>query len=292
MPVTGSNSSGKLQFELLDEILDINNTEKLHLSIQVRLDGFLIALLDPGESRYLALRQYGFERAYNHNVHFEAIETILRSDPFLQKDYQKVSCIFTDSRSTLLPSAVFDPEHLKIYFEFNHILNDLDELHYNFIKQMDAYLLFPVHTEIAGLILKRWITAGIFHQASPFLVSLLSQAPSEGRIAGINFNDNHFDMAVIEDQKLRYHNNFSYRTNEDLLYFILFVFNKTGLSQEDTPILISGALDKFSDQPQALRRYIRKLSFQPARSDYRYPPSFQKIQDHALLNLLMLRDCE
>ena len=292
MPVTGSKSSGKLQFELLDEILDINNTENLHLSIQVRLDGFLFALLEPVESRFLGLKQYGFDRAYNADIHMDEIEAILRSDPFLQKDYLSVSCIFTGSRSTLLPSAVFDPEQLKIYFEFNHILNDLDELHYNFIKHLDAYLLFPVHTEIAGLILKRWITAGIFHQASPFLISLIGQAPAEGRIAGINFNDDHFDIAVIEDQKLRYHNNFSYRTEEDLLYFILFVFSKTGLSQEETPLLVSGDMDKFSDLPQALRRYIRKISFHPVPPNYRYPPSFQKVQDHALLNLLSLKDCE
>ena len=62
MPGTGSKSSGRLSFELLDETLDLNNTETYHLSIQVALDGFLFAILDPAGSKYLGLKKYSFEK--------------------------------------------------------------------------------------------------------------------------------------------------------------------------------------------------------------------------------------
>ena len=135
------------------------------------------------------------------------------------------------------------------------------------------------------------MNTGFFTQASPFIDTILSIENAKGKIAGINFNDGHFDIIVVENNKLKYHNNFSFRTDEDVLYFILFVFDKLGLDQESTPLLISGEFDKFSERPSMMKKYFRKLSFQPAPSVFRYPPSFHKIQDHSLLNLLRIYHC-
>ncbi len=37
-----------------------------------------------------------------------------------------------------------------------------------------------------------------------------------------------------------FHNNFMYRSDEDLLYFILFVFDKLGLDQGSTALIFVG----------------------------------------------------
>ena len=291
MQGTGSKSSGRLIFELLDETLDLNKTQFYHLSIQVCLDGFLFAILEPGSSKYIGLKRYSFESASNPDKQYDEIKDILELDPFLQRPYQGVSCIYSEARSTLLPTALFDREQLRLYFEFNHVLNELDELHYNCLKQAEAYVVFPIHTEIANLCLKRWLNINFFHQATPFIDSIISIDNPGGKLAGINFNEGHFDIIVTDNKKLIYHNNFRYRSDEDLLYFVLFVFDKMGLDQETTPVLLSGDIDKFSERPSLLKRYIRKLSFQRAPDNFQYPASFHKIQDHALLNLLRIYHC-
>ena len=81
MPVTGSKSSGRLSFELLDETLDLNNTETYHLSIQVALDGFLFAILDPARSKYLGLKKYSFEKTFNPDRQYDEIKALLEMDP-------------------------------------------------------------------------------------------------------------------------------------------------------------------------------------------------------------------
>ncbi len=281
-----------LQFELLDETLDINNTPSYHLSIQSTLDGFLFAILDPAGLKYLCLKRYRFDRTANPDQQYDLIKKILEQDPFLQRPYQGVSCIHNDTRSTLLPAALFDRDHLKLYFEFNHILNDLDELHYNYLKQADAYLIFPVYSDIANLYLKTWLNTGFFHQATPLIDALMSGENETGILAGINFNEDHFDIIVKKNRQLKYHNNFRFRSEEDLIYFILFVFDKLGLDQDITPVILSGEIDKFSDRPSLLKRYFRNLTYQPAPPGFRYPPAFHKIQEHSLLSLLRLYHCE
>ena len=291
MPGTGSKSSGILQFELLDETLDLNKTHSYHLSIQASLDGFLFSILDPEATKYLGLKRYSYEKALNPDQQYESIRGILKEDPFLRKPYQGVSCILSEYRSTLLPAALFDRDHLKLYFEFNHVLNDLDELHYNHLKTADAYLVFPMHSDISNLFLKSWLNTEFFHQASPLVDTMMSLDGNSDKLAGINFNEDHFDIIVIDDRQLKYHNNFRFRSEEDLLYFILFVFDKMGLDQEKTPVLLSGEIDKFSERPSQLKKFFRILSFQSAPSGFQYPPSFHKLQEHSLLNLLRIYQC-
>lgn len=281
-----------LQFELIDETFDLNNTSFYHLSIQASLDGFLFAVLDPAASKYLGLKRYRFEKYSNPDHQYQEIQKIIDQDPFLKRTYQSVSCIHNETRSTLLPAALFDRDHLKLYFEFNHVLNDLDELHYNYLKQADAYLVFPVYSEIANLYLKTWLNTKFFHQVTPLINDLISVNKESGMLAGINFNIDHFDIIVCENGQLKYHNNFKFRSEEDLLYFILFVFDKLGLDQEKTPALLSGEIDKFSNRPSLLKKHFRNLSFQPAPAGFRYPPAFHKIQEHSLLSLLQLYHCE
>ena len=281
-----------LQFELLDETLDINNTPLYHLSIQSTLDGFLFAILDPAGSKYLGLKRYRFERTANPDQQYNQIKKIMEQDPFLQRPYHGVSCIHNDTRSTLLPAALFDRDHLKLYFEFNHVINDLDELHYNYLKQADAYLIFPVYSEIANLYLKTWLNTRFFHQSTPLIDALMSGENETGVLAGINFSEDHFDIIVKENRHLKYHNNFRFRSEEDLIYFILFVFDKLGLDQENTAVILSGEIDKFSDRPSLMKRYFRNMTYHPAPSGFKYPPAFHKIQEHSLLSLLRLYHCE
>ena len=107
----------------------------------------------------------------------------------------------------------------------------------------------------------------------------------------IQFFGRHFDILVTEDQKLKLHNSFTYRSEEDMLYFILFVFDKLGLDQAGTPVFLSGSIDKFSGQPSFLRRYFKKLSFRPAPSGFQYPPAFDKIQEHVYMNVFKVYHC-
>ena len=214
-----------------------------------------------------------------------------KQDPFLQKEYKGVSCIHLETRATLLPAALFEREHLKLYFEFNHVLNDLDELQYNFLNQVDAYLVFPMDSEISSLLLRSWLNARFFQQSTPLIDALLSHENRGDSFTGINFNQGHFDIIVIQNRQLKYLNNFSFRSDEDLVYFMLFVFDKLELDQEKTPVLLSGEMDKFSDRLSFLKRYFKQISYRTAPAGFQYPPSFQKLQEHSLVNLLNLFHC-
>jgi hypothetical protein len=280
-----------LQFELLDETFDINKTNSLHLSIQASLDGLLFSILEPISLKYLALKRYQFEQVASQDMLFEQIQEILDQDPLLRQTYHGVSCIQVDNRSTLLPAALFDKNQLKSYFVFNHVLDELDELRFNFLKQVDAYLIFPIHHEIANLYLKSWVNAAFYHQATPFICEVVHTGSSTGKAAHVHFSSGHFDIVVTNQHELLFHNNFMFRSDEDLLYFILFVFDKLGLDQGSTPLMVSGDFDKFSDRPSLLKRYFRNFKFRSAPAEFEYPHIFETIQEHGYLSLFKVYHC-
>ena len=280
-----------LQFELLDETFDINKTNSLHLSIQASLDGFLFSILEPVSLKYLVLKRYQFQQAASSDILFEQITEILQQDPMLQQTYQGVSCIQVDNRSTLLPAALFDKSQLKSYFEFNHALDDLDELRYNFLKQVDAYLVFPIHHELANLYLKFWVNAVFYHQATPFISEAVHTGLLMRKAAHVHFSTGHFDIAITNEQDLLFHNNFMYRSDEDLWYFILFVFDKLGLEQGSTPVFLSGDIDQFSERPSLLKRYFPDTKFRKAPAEFQYPHAFEGVQMHHCLSLFKVFHC-
>jgi hypothetical protein len=280
-----------LQFELLDETFDINKINTLHLSIQASLDGFLFSVLEPSSLKYLVLKRYQFDHVSTSDMLFEQIQAILQQDALLQQTYHSVSCIQVDNRSTLLPAALFDKNQLKSYFEFNHTLDDLDELRYNFLKQVDAYLVFPMYHELANLYLKSWVNAAFFHQATPFISEVVHTGSSGVKAAHVHLSSGHFDIAVTNGQELLFHNNFMYRSDEDLWYFILFVFDKLGLDQGSTPLMLSGDLDKFSDRPSLLKRYFRNIKFRNAPAEFQYSHVFESVQMHNCLSLFKVYHC-
>ena len=280
-----------LQFELLDETFDINKTHSLHLSIQASLDGFLFSILEPVSLKYLVLKRYQLEQIVTQDLLFERIEELLKQDPLLQRSYQSVACLQVDSRSTLLPAGLFDKSQLKSYFEFNHLLEDLDELRFNFLKQIDAYLVFPIHQEIANLYLKSWVNTVFYHQATPFICEVIHTGSGAGKAVHAHFSSGHFDIAVTDKQQLLFHNNFRFRSDEDLLYFILFVYDKLGLDQGSTPLTLSGDFDKFSERPSLLKRYFKQLKFRSAPAEFQYPHVFESVQEHSCLALFKVYHC-
>jgi hypothetical protein len=278
-----------LQFELLDETFDLNLTSSYHLSIQADLDGFLYAILNPGSEKYLGLKQYTFKDLQTGDDLYDQIQKVMREDPLLQNQYGSVSCMHPDSRSTLLPAALFDRDQLKSYFVFNHPLGDLEELQYNYLKHLDAYVIFPLYHEIANLYLESWVNTNFYHPVTALLEEVLGHG--QGLSVSIHLYARHFDIIVSDGQKLRFNNSFTYRTEEDILYFILFVFDKLELDQENTPVFLSGFMDKLSERPSFFRRYFKKISFRNAPAEFQYPPVFDKIQEHFYLNVFKVYHC-
>ena len=278
-------------FQFVDSSLDTNKSNTYHLSIQAGLDGFSFLIFDPYTSQYLALSHIPFTTLGDTRDLPDILEKTIKDLDLLQIDYDSTSCIICGNKSTLLPAGLFSKENIRSYFEFNHQLDDLDELHYNYLRHLDAYLLFSVYHEISNVLIRKFPNLKIYNQASPFIESALLQMTGEEQIA-LNFQSDFFDIIYVRGQKLILHNNFSYRNPKDVIYFILYVYDKLKLDTATVPIVISGNVQAVSAETETISQFFRKVSFGMANKQNHYSFRFNKIPEHLLVNLFNLYHCE
>jgi len=275
----------------LDETLDLNKTNSYHLSIQAGLDGFSFVILNPATYKYIAIKHCSYAEEFPEDKYPEHMEEILRKDEFLSKEFENIYCIWRNPRTTLLPSPLFEKEKLKQYFEFNQTLHDLEELHTNHIKNLDAYLVFPIHHEIANVFMKHFPQLKFFNQATPFIEYTLKYQEDNYDSAHLNLQKDFYDIVIIRNRSLILHNTFKFRNEQDLIYFIMNVYDKLHLSPETCPVHLSGMIEKNSGMTEIVKKFIKSVNFAKPDTHFQYSHTFDKIPDHFFIHLFNLYNC-
>lgn len=275
----------------IDETFDIKQTSGYHLSIQAGTDGITYAVFDPPKNKYIILKRYSFGEEIPEFKYPDRLQKLLAEDEFLQKEFLSVYLIWNNPRTTLLPSALFDKEKIKQYFEFNQVLNDPDELHASHIKNLDAYLIFPIHHEIANILIRHYPAMKFFNQASPFIEHALHYHAGDTGSVHLNIHDRFFDIIVLLNRALILHNTFNYSHVQDLIYFIMNVYEKVSLDHTAIPLYISGLVEKNSDKIHQLKKFFKTIYFSQKDDRFQYSYTFDRIPEHYFVNLFNLYLC-
>ena len=77
----------------------------------------------------------------------------------------------------------------------------------------------------------------------------------------VNFNPDHFEVIVVQNQKLLFFNSFEYQTPEDFLYYLLFTAEQSNLNPEIFPLELLGTIDQNDPFYAIAYKYIRNISF-------------------------------
>jgi len=279
------------EYNFCDSSLEQNKSDSYHLSILASQDGFSFTVLDPYKSKYLAYSHFPFSMLPDIQDLPDLFEKRIQAEELLVLEYNTVYCMISSNKSTLLPAGLFHKEKIRSYFEFNHDLGDLDELHTNYLKHLDAYLIFSVYHEIANVFLRYFPKTKIFNQATSFIEDSLLSRDDKTELVSASFQSGFFDIIFTRGKELILHNNFSYRNPNDLIYFIVYVYDKLKLDTSAIELQLSGSIDPQDTASEMIRKFIRNVSFGKASKQYNYVPGFKKMHEHTYLNICNLYHC-
>jgi hypothetical protein len=277
----------------IDETFDLNQTGNYHISIQAGLDGYSFSVLDPVRNKYILLKHFMFKDITDVNTLEDKVGEIHNNDEFLSREYKTVHFSYLSPKYTIIPGPLFNRENLRDYFEFNQHLDDLDEIHFNKLSTIDACNLFVIPTRLAGLVKQTLGNVRYFHQVTPFIENGLMQHGSKtGRSCVlVNLYGEYADVIVVQGEKLLLSNTFPWKNDQDLVYFILYVYEQLKLGGEDVPLVISGSLRKKSSAYELLKVYIKKVGFESRNDSFQYSYTLNDIDLHWFTNLFNLKLC-
>lgn len=277
-------------FSVIDETFDPNISSSYFLSIQVNLDGFSFCTLDPVRNKYIQLRHIPFHKQQNLSTQ---LEKCFEEVEILNLPFKKTLVLIPSRQSTLVPSAIFDPSLKEEWLKFCVNPEENPLILYNKVKMADAYNLFAVPDSIYKIMIRQFPEPHFFHQHTPIIESNLATSISgnDNTALFINLNNDFFDIAAFGKNNLKLCNSFPIKSDNDFIYFTLFVFEQLKLEPAKTEVVISGWHPDYLNLNKHLTNYIRNVKQCDLPHHFQYSYYFRENNLAGFQNLLNLASC-
>ena len=220
------------------------------------------------------------------------LEKIYTKNQWLKNQFKQVFYLSTTRKFTLIPDEIFVPEKLKSFFELNHQLDDLDEIHFNSLKNIDAKLVFVIPQIVRATMTKFYSNIVFLHQNTCLLKALYKENSVKfGNKVVVNVNKTDLDVFVLNMGKLVLLNNFKFENKNDALYYILNVFDKFKLNPVLTELIYTYSTEENTSLKEELEKYIKKTSQLKLSHQRSFSYLFDKINKQSFLNLINSIEC-
>ena len=279
--------------KFIDKSLDKSNSEDYHLLIQVGLDNLSITVFDLKRNKFVALQNRSFQDILDYSETVKILNTVFASDDLFQLKYSSVKAAIINKTSTLVPGPLFEQEKAKDYLEYNCTLNNPDKILTDHLKSVDSFNVYSIDHQVERTLRKSFPEIEIVHFSSPLIEGVLLQNKNKtGKKAVIHVQQTHFEILVIDSDKLLLYNSFIYQAKEDFIYYMLFICEQLDLNPEKLPVEIVGEINKQSNLYEILTKYVRNVTFGKRNDSFEYTYEFQDIPLHYYYNLFNIKLCE
>lgn len=176
--------------------------------------------------------------------------------PELRVSDENVLIVFENSHYKLIPNELFRQSDFNEFFELEFGKNEKTKLLYNLLPQWGAHLVFEVQEPLMNFFDKKYPEAEVDHH----LFKLLKQdVKRNSNAAFVYLRKDFVDLIVVNDNSLLLANAFQTKTNEDICYFVLNVYEQLGLDTETFALKILFENSADSGLVALLKQYVMKL---------------------------------
>lgn len=277
-----------------DEALQKTDSENYKLSIQLSLDGFSFCIFNKAHNKFLSIESNELQNVKNTDDFCIIFEDFFQKHPWLNLSYKPVNILFESTKSTLIPTPLFDAKEEENYTKLNFTFSDDQIIRTDKLVNVDAYKLYTVPKHLIDLLNRLFPGHHLFSHAGILIESLLilnKNQPARKRCY-VNVRNSYLDIIITEGRKLLYYNAFNYKTKEDFIYYLIFVLDQLKLNPEEIELVLSGYIDKNSKLFELVYKYVRNITFPPLTDSFNYSYIFNDIPTHHYFNLLNFYLCE
>lgn len=194
--------------------------------------------------------------------------------------------------NTLTPKILYDKNNGKNLLAFNQELLQNEQEYSDWIPSIQAFNSYTIPVEFIRCFDKHFKDISWKHDSSILIESLLRQFKlHEKQKIYLSIQNTYFEMVVLKGKKLVFFNNFSYKTAEDFIYYLLFACEQLNLNPEQIPLVITGEILEESEVFKIIYKYMRHVKFSVRNSSYKYSFVFDQIKEHFHYKLLNQHLC-
>ncbi|WP_426094507.1 DUF3822 family protein [Flavobacterium sp. DSR2-3-3] len=241
----------------------MNIVEKKYkkLSIQVSLTGLSFCCFDTLNNTVTSFNEVLFDNFNKGTKTEDLFANAFNNHPELKDPYDEILVIHNNNLSTFVPEPLFDENFLGSYLQYNTKVFETDFFAFDEIPNFQMNAVYIPYVNINNFFIDQF-GAFDYKHANSILVSklLVASKNKDEKKMFVHINTGHFEIIVVQNQKLLLFNSFDYNTPEDFLYYILFTAEQLNLNPENFPLELIGNIDIESDYFKITYKYICNVS--------------------------------
>lgn len=231
------------------------------LAIQVSLNGLSFATFDTLTNKPQMLKKVDLGR-FNLTTKIEDLfAEAFQNHPELKAGYDEVIIIHSNNLSTFVPTALFDEEYLGSYLQFNTKVFETDFFAYDELGNYEMNNVYIPYVNMNNYFIDQFGTFDYKHANTILVNKLLDLSKNnEERKMFVHVSDTHFEIVIIQNQKLQLYNTFEYKTPEDFIYYILFTAEQLQLNPENFRLDLLGKISEGDALYDMAFKYVRNTN--------------------------------
>ena len=231
------------------------------LTIQVSLNGLSYVCFDTLTNKPTALQNITID-SFHKNIKIEELfAESFKKYTELQAGYDEIIILHNNNLSTFVPTALFDEEYLGSYLQFNTKVFETDFFAFDTLEKYEMNNVYIPYVNMNNYFIDQFGSFYYKHANTILVNKLLDLSKNiEDRKMFVHVCEGHFEIVVIQNQKLQFFNSFEYNTPEDYIYYILFIAEQLQLNPEHFKLEILGIINEEDEYYKIAFKYIRNTS--------------------------------
>lgn len=177
---------------------------------------------------------------------------------FAKNNYSTVYVMLSHAQFTLCPIHFYNQENLRSILEFNvgSVNNQLvqtDDISH------DIKLIYAVEEQLKSTLNNIFPNHHLNHSISISAKLMLNSEELTKESILLAVHANYIEVIVKQEQKLLLANQYATKTDEDILYFVLFILEQYQLNPLLVNVTVTGNIKSDTDLITSLKKYIKNV---------------------------------
>ncbi|MGB5818327.1 MAG: DUF3822 family protein [Saonia sp.] len=266
-----------------------NPTKEYHkLSIQVSLNGLSFCVLDTIGNKILAAESLVSDKELTPYDVQKKLASLFEAHGITDTIFSEVVVIHRNSLFSLVPKALFDENELANYLKFNAKILANDLIAYDTIESYDMVNVYIPFVNINNYVYDLFGQFEFKHSGTVLVQTLLNTHNNGNEpVCYVHISKQQMDITILSQKKLLLHNNYTYHTKEDFIYYLLFALEQLKLDTETIKLRLFGRIEEGDDIYNICYEYVKNISiFIPSGTTYHFDGIEEESVDFTLLNAL------
>ncbi|MDR1723415.1 MAG: DUF3822 family protein [Tannerella sp.] len=197
----------------------------------------------------------------------QSIKDIYFDNQCFSYSYNKLYVTCVSDRYTLVPDVIYSEKDKELLFSYCHKDDKGLKIIVQHIEKLNSWLLFGIDLKAYEFLVRSLVNPSFIHALSPLLILWQEKSFQDyPKQMYVVINDGFFDILCFERGDILFVNSFRFETDNDILYFILYVCKQLGFNQLDDVIHFVGDKLKCNSVMSVVKDYIGRLDCFDAKS--------------------------